>query len=189
MSHQAPPCFSPLPSFSEHTPNSEKSLDEADFSLHLRKYDFFRGSLACGYVLQASMWCILHPLCQVPRSQIRLEKPLSTRNSQLWNLKNSAFTALHTHTHAHPTPTGWILSPSCPQMKVCEDTAINLNTHHIDFRNHVDAGNVNVHSHCHRGTWKPKGSATWFLRTSCILSKSSPPAWARDSPPQIPPHC
>ena len=55
MSNQTPPCFSPLLSFSKHTPNSEKSLDKADFSLNLRKYDFCRGSLACGYVLHVSV--------------------------------------------------------------------------------------------------------------------------------------
>lgn len=90
-------------------------------------------------------------------------------------------------THAYATPTDWPLPTSCPQMKVCRGRTINFSTHHIDFGNHIDASNVNVHSHGHRGTCKPRLPATWFLRTSFILSKSCP--WAWGILPHIPPRC
>lgn len=88
-------------------------------------------------------------------------------------------------THAYATPTDWPLPSSCRQMKVCRGTTINPSTHHIDFGNHIDASNVNVHSHGHGGTCKPRWPATWFLRTSFIFSKSCP--WAWGILPQIPP--
>lgn len=62
------------------------------------------------------------------------------------------------HVSKHTTPPTATLSR--PQMKDCRGIAVNINTHHIDFRDHINAGNINVHSYSHRGTCKPRWTAT-----------------------------
>lgn len=131
--------------------------------------------------------CVRHFTCFKPSPKyfnwvgkiVRDHKELPLKSQTQWVPKQNPlpFLSLHTRTHAYHTPTNWLLSPFYPQVKVCGDPAINLSTHHIDFRNHIDASNVNIHSHGHGGTCKPRWSATWFLRTSFILSKSCPRTW------------
>lgn len=184
-----------LPSFPEYPCQTRKSLDERGFPLNFRKCGFCRGSPACGCVLHVNVWCILLALCQVPSMRTKWEKSLGTRKSGLWNHKHNGFQSKMPCPHPHfthmvrhtPFPLADYFLPLHPQMKVCSDPAINLSTHHIDFRNHIDAGNVNIHSHGHWWTCKPRGSATWFLGTSFILSKSCPQSW--DTLSQVPPRC
>lgn len=69
---------------------------------------------------------------------------------------------LYTYSNILHPPPATAQPPHSPHYR---DVSMSINTHHIDLRNHINAGNINVHSYGHRGTCKPRWSAMWLLRT------------------------